>query len=416
MRFSCFVILQLFLVIFLSCDNRKKEYKKIGKIHFPKTIQLDLSNAEIDSMNLSDIAEKVEYIPMQTTESSLLDYFYDFKITSKYFFIKDGLKIVKYDNNGRFVKDLLNPGRGPEEALPVCFTLNDSLKLVYLYDQNKSVKIFDYDGNFKTRILFPINPIESLPPWRIEFFNNCLFVCVPQKPKVRFLYSFYDLENDSIRIVLRNYRNYAKLAEEKRLPIILQDFSYQITDSTVLFKERFSDTIFAVNRYFESAPRYIIDLGKEKLEWENWRDHGMFNIAGGPPNGYWVQSFIESRSFLIIVLRSFTEPKILAIYDKYSDSIKMSTIPFFDKEINQVFLRNDLDKIIAFPAMSKSDGNLFYYNECLYSVVEASEFADAYHKASEKSKRSTKYLRDLSPVLSQVNEFSNPVIMKIYLK
>ena len=62
------------------------------------------------------------------------------------------------------------------------------------------------------------------------------------------------------------------------------------------------------------------------------------------------------------------------------------------------------------------EGYLFYYNGCLYSVIEANDFARAFKSASSGIKSSSKYLKGMAPVLSNITEFSNPIIMKVFLK
>jgi len=61
-------------------------------------------------------------------------------------------------------------------------------------------------------------------------------------------------------------------------------------------------------------------------------------------------------------------------------------------------------------------GTIFYFDKCLYSIIESKDFAKAYKSVSVKSKRATKYLRDMAPVFGKIDEYSNPVIMKVYLK
>ena len=142
----------------------------------------------------------------------------------------------------------------------------------------------------------------------------------------------------------------------------------------------------------------------------------MFNIGAGPPEGFWVHSVAESENYLFLTLSSFKRPKIFALFDKESGKIELSTIADFDSRGNQVFLKNDLDFLADFPVFSKSEGHLFYSDECLYSVLEATYFSEIYSKATEESKNSSEYLRNMRPVFDSVDEFSNPVIMKVYLK
>jgi hypothetical protein len=83
---------------------------------------------------------------------------------------------------------------------------------------------------------------------------------------------------------------------------------------------------------------------------------------------------------------------------------------------NQIYLKNDLDNLITFPLMSKTIGTIFYFDNCLFSLIESKEFAKAYKSVSVKTKRATKYLRDMAPIFDKIDEFSNPVLIKVYLK
>jgi len=404
-------VTNLLFVSISSCTSIEPESHEIV---FPKVIRLSPIEANTDSFNLSDIAGKVEYIPLQTTDSSFMDYFYDFTITKDFFFIKNKSGILIYDKWGKYIKSLFTIGRGPEEALTSCLTADETNEFVYVLDNsNKNVKIYDFQGKYINTIRKPINSAEHMT-WAIGFWDNKLFVSTAQKPNVKYLYSCFDLETDSIHILYKNYRNYDKSQINKN-QITPYDYHYQITDSSILFKERFCDTIFEAKRDLIPKPRFIIDLGNKKLKWEDWRDHGMFwNFAGGPPSGYIVQSFIETRSFLFMVLTSFKEPELFAIYNKVTGIVKISTNKYYERLNSQVFLRNDLDNIMPFPPMNQN-AYLFYYDGCLYSVIESTDFTEAYQKASEKTKNSTKYLKNMAPAFSKITEFSNPLIMKLYL-
>jgi hypothetical protein len=402
----------LLLLGCLSCIDRERP----KRIDIPKAISLDLKNLYTDSMNLSDIASKIEYIPLQATDSSLLNYFYDFAVTKDFFFIKNELSIVKYDISGKFIKSLFKVGRGPAETGARSFAVDESGELVYVLDAYiGNIKVFDYKGTFVKTIKEPINSAEHQTT-SIGFFCDKLFISTAQRPFTKYIYSFFDLVKDSILIVHKNYNNYTKSHEmQKRFFTLSYDYNYQITDSSILFKENYSDTIFKLNKDLSKVPKYILDLNNRKLKWEDFRDNAMFNLASTFPNGYWVQSFAESSSMLLLILRSYHNPEIFIVYDKNKDSFKAFRNLNYKRPSDQIFLRNDLDKIAAFPPMNKN-GNLNYCKGCLYSIIEASDFVMAYNKASIKTKSATKYLRDIAPTLNKINAFSNPVIMKIYLK
>lgn len=410
-------VITIFLTIVLNLGiNSCKEIHTKHKEAFPLKIIVNPDAAGIDSIKLSEIAEKIEYIPLQTNESILLDYIYNFKITGSFIFVENGLDLYRFGTDGKFINKVYNAGRGPGEALPVCFAIDEEHNRVFVFDRNKTVKIYSFSGDYLSAFEEPINPVESLPPWEIEYFENHLFVSVQQRPGVKYIYSLYDLNTDSIIPLFKNKYQYTKDQQSKWPSIIPYDYCYQLNDTAFIYKEKFCDTVFILNRKLEVRPRFILDIGVRKLEWETWRDNGMFNISTGPPEGFWVHSIAESENYLFFTLSSFKRPKIFALYDKISGRLKVSTIPYFDSQGSQVYLKNDLDFLVDFPAFNKSQGYIFYSGECLYSVLDAKYFMEAYNKTVEERKNSSEYLRDMKPVLSSVTEFSNPVIMKVHLK
>ncbi len=412
-KIEIYSVIFIILCIFESCLN-KKEHKHSED--FPQTIKLDLSNASTDTMNLSFIAEKIEYIPLQTTDSSLLgfDTFNSLVISKNDFFIQNEFRILRFDKEGKFVCDLFKVGRGPGEANARCFSVDEHNQRVYVFDQiSKEVKIYSFTGRYINKTKKPINS-EQHTTISIGYFHNNLFVTTPQNPRHKYLYSCYDLLNDSIRVICDNNRKYNIFQMNKR-PLTPYDSHYQITDSTIMYKEWFNDTLLKMNKKYLSEPRYIIDLGEHKLDWETWRDNGMFNIAGGPPSGYWAQSFIETKSYLIIAIRSFKNPHIIAVYNKDDKSVNLHTLKVFKFASDKLYFKNDIDEIIDFPLLNDNDYFL-YYNNCLFSIINAMDFIRAYRNTEAKIKKSSKYLISMIPVFNAITEFSNPIIVKIYLK
>jgi hypothetical protein len=408
MRKELFILTVIIILSITSCRKTTHETHD-----FPVKINLNLSEAIADSMNLSEIARNIEYIPLQTTDSALLGRFLYFTITRKNFFIKDGLRVLTFDKNGRFVNSLFRVGSGPGEANADYIAVDEAGQKVFVFDQRiRRTKVYDFSGTFIKVINKPIMPPEYLS-YSIGFFNNNLLVQTIQRRNVKYLYSCFDLRNDSIRILYKNYKSYNKETEGK-IQLSPYDYHYQITDSTILFKETYCDTIFSVDKNFVRSPRYIITLGKEKLDWETWCK-SAFNIAGGPPNGYIVQSFAESKTYLVMVLQSYKKPQIIAFYNKQNKTTKIYKNKDLEHPFNQVYLKNDLDRLMPFTLINKN-GYLSYYDGCLYSLIEANIFSGTYLSASESLKSSSQYLKRMSPVFSQINEFSNPIIIKVTLK
>jgi hypothetical protein len=400
------------LIISFSCNNNQSRHPDDI---FPELISINPSDALADSFCISEIATKVEYIPLETNDSSLMDTFSDFAISKDFFFIKHNLEIFLFDKNGKFVTSLFRAGKGPEETFASCFAIDDIKKCVYVFEGLKEeVKIFGFDGTLINTLKKPINNPENRT-WSIGYFNDNLFVATAQSPNVKYLYSCFDLKSDSIIVLYKNYRGYNNSQINKE-HITVYDYHYQINTSNILFKERYCDTIFSVNKNLISEPKYIVDLGNKKLSWEDWRDNGMFwDFANGAPSGYAIQSFVETKSFMFFVLYSLKESVVFSVYNKDTGIVKSYKAGTYDPRNNQVIAKNDLDNMIPIPIMS-SKKYLIFHDECLYCVIEAKDFSAAYKSASTEAKKGSDYLRKMAVDFNNISEFENPVIIKIYLR
>lgn len=407
-----FCVLFNLLFIFADCSNHEKRKSHINK--FPKTIQLNLATIETDTIDLSFIGAKIEYLPLQTSGSVILEYFDNYIITDDRIFIQSRSEVLVFDSKGNFINSLFTPGRGPEEALMRCFAVDESNRWVYVYDRTNKVKVYDYNGSY-------IDEINNFLPtgyrtFSFGCFNDALFVHTSQRPGTEYLYSLFNLKTDSVHILCRNYREY-NTSQQGKMPLSPYDYHYQLNDTMILFKERFSDTIYKVTKDLKKKPQYIIELGNKKLEWEYWRDNGMFLAYNpvGPPKGYQVQSFIETQNFLFLVLSSFSEPQLFAIYNKKTDLVRIIRDKNVELPLKQIYLRNNLDNLVPFSPMNQN-GYLTYSDNCLFSVIEAGEFANVYSKASVKTKNATKYLKGMISILDEIDEFDNPIIIKLFIK
>lgn len=407
------VIVALFLLA-SSCFHQEQQLKKEGD----SLVQIYLKPLEAgkDSIKLSYIAEKVEYIPLEKTDSVVLGYSYDFRVTKDFIFIREQNGILQFSKDGRFIRQLFNVGNGPGESIAKSFAANETDNLIYAYDvHSRKGNIYDFNGKFintfNKDLCDPSYWINS-----IDYFQSNIVVSISPRPGTGYIFSCFDLRNDSVSVLYKN-NNAFTVSQEKQNPmIVLGNNGYQVTRSHLLIKDRYCDTVFLVDKDFKTKPLYVIGLGNAKMTWEDFRDHGMFNIADGPPSGYWIESFVETKSFLFLMIKSFRNPDLLCVYNKRTGAEIVTSNKDYKTQDQQVFMKNDLDHLVAFPPMSKRAGLFFYSDECLYSVIEAKDFADAYNSASVEITSSSDYLRKMAPVFSKIDEFSNPVIMKVFLK
>ena len=106
-------LLILFMIIFCSCG--RKSTNETGNADSVILIDL-LSEPGSTVKKLSEFAANIEYKPLQTSESSLMDGFTR-KIVSidKRIYVQNREGIMCFNMDGKFLFKLENRGRGPEE-------------------------------------------------------------------------------------------------------------------------------------------------------------------------------------------------------------------------------------------------------------------------------------------------------------
>ena len=99
-------LLIFLMVIFCSCGRES--------INTDNVIDL-LESPIAEITNLSDIATDVEYIPLQTSEESMIRYVYDIRTSDNKIFINLNNRVLCFDKAGNYLYNLDKQGRGPEE-------------------------------------------------------------------------------------------------------------------------------------------------------------------------------------------------------------------------------------------------------------------------------------------------------------
>jgi hypothetical protein len=399
------------LISFGSCGNPNiPESKKEISVN---RIEFNPREASLDSLKLSEIATKVEYIPLQTDDGILLGNFGKLAITEKFLFLKMGGSIFEYNNEGKFIRNLYKTGRGPGEVYARSYSVDGNGERVYVYSNYEHViKEYDFGGKFIKTIK---NQINDPTHWTNEvfFFCNSLVVVTYQNQESKYLLSSFDLSTEKNRILYKDYSHDSTRKINPRLIQPIDAINYQLFDSTFLFKEMFCDTIFKVTNTLKIKPIYIIDFGSRRVKREDLIN--MYIGDRSKPYGYSINSFAETNSFLFIVLDSFIDDYVFVVQNKRDNSIKMVLDKISKWAYNNAYFKNDLDGIVDFNPLTEQ-GKFIYFKECLYSVVDAKRFKKAYQSASNKSKNSSEYLIKMAPTFKSIDEFSNPIIMKVFLK
>ena len=159
-------ILSFFLLA--SCGSNPRSEKVETKATFPVKIRLsDCFDNATESLKLSDIAESISYIKLETTKESLLGGILSvYPIEIGYLIIDNTESIFLFDKEGKFKWKINKKGRGPEEYVEFYGSMGvDTINKEIVIPDNKNVVVYDFDGRFrrKFKIPFATNGAYILP-------------------------------------------------------------------------------------------------------------------------------------------------------------------------------------------------------------------------------------------------------------
>lgn len=245
-----------FLLIIFCCCSRKSINEKDN---IDSILEIDLLSESVSKVkNLSKFAANIDYIPLQTLESSLIGGFIS-KIVNmdKRIYITNMENIMCFDIDGKFLSKIEKIGRGPEEYTSIeDFDVSSdnksltmlSLKKIFVYD------ISDTGFTFQRSLA-----LKDPAPARISMVpetDNVFLAIPPWRGTEPTLSLLINNVGDTIHFKPNCYKY--EMVRKSNYRAGNETIVYSIGNK-VCFKEGFSDTVFYIslkNNFFK--PRIIL--------------------------------------------------------------------------------------------------------------------------------------------------------------
>jgi len=124
---------------------------------------------------LSQIATKVEYIQLETNEKCMVYNNAKYYFSDNFIFVKNRDHILKFSSEGKFIKQIGAPGRGPGEITSIWTTsIIPEKKLIVLYDYVvHKLRYYDFDGNL-------IKTVNLAPFYYVKGLNSNRYIAISQ--------------------------------------------------------------------------------------------------------------------------------------------------------------------------------------------------------------------------------------------
>jgi hypothetical protein len=396
------------VVCLLSGCAKREQVSQEGKII---SIQLPESHDYKHELKLSDIAEDVSYIPLETTSECLIgeDIFDCPKFTKEYIFINFRWVIFQFDKQGKFIRKINKIGQGPTECRAIKFVLCEKKEFIYIFsDRDLSVNIFDFSGKHIKTIKNPFEEETGLIPAYITCdkegniyysFRNCYG---DMKNK-------YVVMNDEGEI-LHESPNYITCNIGKPIMQIAPSFyPFHETEGIYYYNDDYNDTIFRINKDYTASAAYIVKT-PNRLSLEDVLKLEAMDIQ---------QSSLSNKNMLNGVTE---DEKYLYLYHGFNgyaaDIYNTLLLSRYDKQTNQLMeninpnIKNDWDGGKDMKIQSS-----YPDNDKVYNMLQPFEMKEMLAAGSgEKEVKYPEKQKALKMLVDSLEEDANPFIMIVKLK
>ena len=157
--FSKWSILLLFLFV-VGCQSKEKQIA---------SYQIKINENQATDMSLSDFFPNVTYVPLETSDKSLLGYVTKLEIWDNRIYVLDQLisrALFVFDlKTGRFLYKIDRKGNGPGEyVLLTDFFIDKKKRTIHLVANGRKVIHFDYNGKFVSEEDLPLAQCSFMLP------------------------------------------------------------------------------------------------------------------------------------------------------------------------------------------------------------------------------------------------------------
>ena len=428
----------LLIITLLGCSSNMKQ-EPISKSGIP-VINLSEDVSTVPSLLLSESAEKLEIVSLEMTDQSMLGEIRRIQVTDHNIWIDHGREfyIYRFSRTGKFLNKIGSIGQGPGEYTTYStFLVDEDKKEVYIIANTNGVLAYDFEGNFKRKII-DIQMVLQLfsSPYDQYILNNQKFFATQNFGLYRpidkdSLWSFVSLGDDFQKkkyfknpahvgkeeLIIANRANMDRMVNYWREYLTSMDtYNGQLT-----LKYPDTDTIYCYDDATNQLlPQYAIFTDEEKGDYEAthlwFKDRKAFDYFS-------IFSYYPTKDFVYLI-GSKGEEVYTYCYNKKDGSVRLQKrqsaiterdVPWFSFPLRQMKRDFVLDNDLGggdFTVDSRSSGK--YWIDILEPSGDENWIDIDQIKSSTVIDESKK--KELIQVLENVTEDSNPILLIATLK
>ena len=434
-----YISLLLVSTLLLGCSSNKKQGVISSQLGIP-VINLFESISTVSSLSLSEAIEKLDIVPLEMTDQSMLGEIRRIQVTEHDIWIHDFNKFYSYrfSRTGKFLNRIGSIGQAPGEYVNFSTFLVDEYKEeIYIVSNNNGILVYNFKGEFKKKIVDQqiINNLFSSVYSQYVLHNGKFFatqnIALYKLIDKDSLWSFAFL--DTAFQEKKLFKNPAHIGREEQIIANCADQGRMINlwmecqtsintyNNQLTLKYPDTDTIY----YYDDAtnellPQYVICTGEEKGDYEVthlwFKERKAFDYFS-------IISYYPTKDFIYLV-GSKGDKIYTYCYNKQNGAMRLQIkqgeinerkMPWFSFPLRQMerpfVLYNDFCGS-DFTVDNHSVGK--YWVDILEPNNEENWIDIDQVKASTVIDRSKK--DELIRVLENVNEDSNPILLIATLK
>jgi len=247
----------VFLVIVLSCNPKSNKSTLDSKTpssnkEYPISIKLsDFFTKASDTLKLSDIADSISYIKLETTKESLLGSIrFVQPIELGYLIVDNTESLFLFDKAGQFKWKLNTVGRGPSEyeGLPAHIGVDNSSKEIIIPGW-KGLLVYDFNSQFLRKISLPFYPAKAI------VVSSGSYVTSNENPNDPLIAQVLD-KNGKVIKQFTNYTANGRLGENGKPRFASRSESFLFNNNVFLSNK---DTIWLLSDSLDLEIKFIID-------------------------------------------------------------------------------------------------------------------------------------------------------------
>lgn len=436
MKYMSLLLIGVFVL--LGCSSNKKQ-EPISKSGVP-VINLSEDVSTVPSLLLSEAAEKLEIVPLEMTDESVLSDITEMQVTDHNIWIDHGREfyIYRFSRTGKFLNRIGSIGQGPGEYVNyLTFLVDEDKKEVYIFSTNNGVLVYDFEGGFKKQISdfqTMVGMFSSI--YKQYILNDHKFFAIQNFGLYRSvdkdsLWSFVSLDDNFQK--KRLFKNPVHVGKEEQIIANRANMdrmvnywmeyltSVDIYNGQLTLKYPDTDTIYCYDDATNQLlPQYAIFTDEEKGDYEAthlwFKDRKAFDYFS-------IFSYYPTKDFVYLI-GSKGEEVYTYCYNKKDGSVRLqkrqSTIterdvPWFSFPLRQMKRDFVLDNDLGggdFTVDSRSSGK--YWIDILEPGGDENWIDIDQIKSSTVIDESKK--KELIRVLESTTEDSNPILMIATLK